>query len=725
VARRLLPFALVRSLAVAEDLPRRLLEEGRNCWRIEPAERVAFLVDGERYFGAVADALERARERIFLIGWDFHTGMRLRRGNQAPDLVAFLDGLVRRRRDLRIHVLEWDFAMLFALERQILPRIRFGRRTHPRIRFALDGNHPSGGSHHQKLVVVDDAIAFTGGFDLAPCRWDTREHRPDDDRRCDPGFSGYAPFHDVGVAVDGAAAGALAELARERWRTATGETIPPARAGADPWPEALAPDLRGVAAGLSRTAPAYGDAPECREVATLWLDAIRSARRSIYVENQYLTSSSMGDALAERLREPDGPEIVLVVPKVACGWLEEQTMGVLRARLVKRLRDADRCGRLAVVYPSLPGGGFVNVHSKVLIVDDHLVRIGSANLANRSMGLDTELDVTIEACGEDRVAKTIAAFRDDLLAEHLCRDAAKVRAEHRRTGSLVATIEALAEGERTLRPVECDVAEWAEDWIPDVLDPERAVSGAELLGALLPEVPADPPRKRRFLRGAAIAAFVLGAAALWHYGPLAKLVAPEALAAIAAPLRAEPFGPIAAALGIAVAGTLLVPITALIVASGLVYGPALGSAVALAGALGSAALGYGAGRALWRDALHRVMTPRLLRLSRRVATHGFWAAVAIRIVPVAPFAAVNVAAGALRIRFRDFALGTLAGMAPGILAMTAFADHLRRLVLDPGWRAGVVLAAIAAALLALRHFVTRRVDRAAAEDELGSPARAY
>jgi phospholipase D1/2 len=157
----------VRSLAAAQDEARALLlSPGRNCWRIEPAGRAAFLVDGERYFGAVADAVERARERVFLIGWDFHTGMRLRRGGEACDLVTFLDGLVRRRRDLQIHVLEWDFAVLFALERQVLPRIRFGRRTHRRLHFALDGLHPPGGCHHQKLVVVDGL-----GSDLVAARW--------------------------------------------------------------------------------------------------------------------------------------------------------------------------------------------------------------------------------------------------------------------------------------------------------------------------------------------------------------------------------------------------------------------------------------------------------------------------------------------------------------------------------------------------------------------------
>jgi uncharacterized membrane protein YdjX (TVP38/TMEM64 family) len=410
------------------------------------------------------------------------------------------------------------------------------------------------------------------------------------------------------------------------------------------------------------------------------------------------------------------------VPKVASGWLEEHTMSVLRARLVRRLRAADRHGRLAVMYPALPDGGFVNVHSKVLIADDRVVRIGSANLANRSMGLDTELDVAIESCGDARVEDAITRFRDDLVAEHLGCDPDRVHALVRRTGSLVLAIRTLAGGERTLRELDAAVPEWADDWLPEpgVLDPERPVGPAELIAAMLPELPAEGAPKGRFWRAAALIAAILGATALFQYGPFADAVTPEAVAAAAAPLRAAPFGPAAAAAAIAIASALLVPITALIVASGLLYGAALGAAVALAGALGSAALGYAAGRTLDRDSARRFLTPRLYRLARRIAERGFLAAAALRIVPVAPFAVVNLAAGALRLRFRDFALGTVVGMAPGVLVMTSLAEPLRRWVVDPGWRAGVILAGVAALVLLARRLLVRRVEASSAE----RPARA-
>src|SRR5690606_1204708 len=134
---------------------------GETCWRLAHADRAAVLIDGEEYFTALDDALERAQRSVRILGWDLHGGIRLRRGDPdgrgeeaAPTLVERLDALVRRRRNLQIWLLEWDFALLYALERQLLPALRFGFSTHRRLHFRLDGEHPLGASHHQKIVVI-------------------------------------------------------------------------------------------------------------------------------------------------------------------------------------------------------------------------------------------------------------------------------------------------------------------------------------------------------------------------------------------------------------------------------------------------------------------------------------------------------------------------------------------------------------------------------------------
>jgi phospholipase D1/2 len=483
--------AAPRSPRVADAAP--IVQPGRNCWRLAHASRVALLVDGQQYFAAFRAALARAVDAVLIVGWDFNSGVRL-----APDaddgaddrICTVLSEALARRRSLEVYVLDWDFSMIYALEREFLPELRMAWRTPPRFHFRLDGRHPTGGAQHQKIVVVDDAMAFVGGFDFGAGRWDTSDHRPDHPARIDPWGNPYPPLHDVQLAVDGEAAGCLAELVRARWRRATGQRLRGARAGLDPWPPSLRPDLENVEVAIARTLPAFRRAAEVREVETLFLDSIAAARRTIYVENQYLTAASVGAALARRLQERGGPEVVIVLPRQCQGWLEETTMGVLRARLMRRLIAADRHRRLRVYYPDIAGLGDrrLTVHSKVMVIDDRLLRVGSANLNNRSMGLDSECDVAVDGTGDARVRAGIAMLRDRLIAEHLGQAPDRFAAALAAHGSMIAAIEALDRPERGLRRLSGEVEEWLDQMVPNaaIIDPERPIAADALLAQLVP-----------------------------------------------------------------------------------------------------------------------------------------------------------------------------------------------------------------------------------------------
>ena len=239
------------------------------------------------------------------------------------------------------------------------------------------------------------------------------------------------------------------------------------------------PDLTDVTVAISRTEPRYDDHPEVQEIKQLYLDAIAAARRQLYIENQYFSAASLAHAMKQRLAEPEGPEIVLVSRTSDSGWLEAATVGVIRARLHRLLCGAAPERRYAILYPHIPGrdGRSLNVHSKLLIMDDALVTIGSANLSNRSMGFDTECNLTIEADGDERIERALRALRHRLLAEHLGTDMQHVASTERRTGSLLATISALRNGERSLEPLELEWSEDWDDWVPDgeILDPERPI----------------------------------------------------------------------------------------------------------------------------------------------------------------------------------------------------------------------------------------------------------
>jgi phospholipase D1/2 len=692
-----------------------ILTEGRNYWRRCTAERVAFLIDGAAYFAAFAAAVERARESIVIVGWDVDSRVCLTpaaEGRHLPaELGALLKTLVSRRRRLHVYVLEWDFAWIFALERESAAIHQQRWQTHRRIHFRLDGAHPAGASHHQKIVVIDDALAFVGGIDISNRRWDTPEHAACDPRRTDVDGILYPPVHDVQVAVDGEAAAALGQLVRERWRRATGRRLrPPRRADRELWPSDVEPDLEHVSVAIARTAPAYNNHPQVREVEALYLDAIAAARRFIYLESQYLTSAVIGEALAHRLSQPDGPEVVLVLPRKASGWLEQQTMDVLRARLLQRLREADRFRRLRIYCPVVPGlaNACINIHSKILVIDDRLVRVGSSNMSNRSMGLDTECDLALEAGDDTQVRRAVAGFRDRLLGEHLGRTAPEVAMRLAATRSLIATINSLRHGERWLEPLEAEVPSWRDRLIPDshFVDPESPLVPEQLL-----ELCAAPETRRssqsRLLYGAAALLVLIGLAAAWRWTPLAMWLEIETLVAWVTALREHPLAPLVVISGYVVGGLVLIPVTLLITATALACGPLLGFIYSLIGCLLSATLTYGLGYLLGHDIIHKFPGAHLSRLSRRLGEHGFMAVLVVRIVPVAPFTVINMIAGASHIRLRDFVLGTSLGMLPGLLLMTVFGDQLEDVIRDPRGEGVLILIGVVA-LLGLFAFWARR-----------------
>lgn len=208
--------------------------------------------------------------------------------------------------------------------------------------------------------------------------------------------------------MDGAAARALGDLARERWFRSTGERAFAEEAESDPWPDGVDPDLHETSVAIVRTEPATGGRAEVRENESLYLDAIRRSKRLIYLENQYFTSPVIAAALAERLAEEEGPEIVLVSTGTSPSWFDRFTMDTARSEILFRLEQADRHNRFVAFTPHTRLGERIIVHAKVSIFDDAVLRIGSTNLNNRSFGFDTECDIAAEptdAAGRDAIRR--------------------------------------------------------------------------------------------------------------------------------------------------------------------------------------------------------------------------------------------------------------------------------------------------------------------------------
>lgn len=702
------------------------------------------LVDGEEYFTALRKAIVNAQQTVFILGWDIDSRMKLVPGGAndgfPEPLAEFLHAVVDARRHLRVYVLSWDFAMLYAFEREWLPVFKMGWRSHRRFAFKQDGKHPIGGSHHQKIVLIDDRLAFVGGLDLTRSRWDTREHAARQPLRRDPSGQPYPPFHDIQVMFDGAAAAALGDLVRERWLRANGRRVAMLTADMrasshDPWPADVEVDVNDVSLALCRTEPEFAGRAAVQEIRQMYLDGVDRARRYIFCENQYFTSGIIGEAFHRRLAETDGPELVILSRRVEGGWLQELTMGVLRARLHRDLKAADAGDggdssknsdvdnesmsrdsashsghRYRMYCPQVPGLGndCVNVHSKVMFVDDDLLFVGSANLNNRSMVLDTECNVALDGASDERVSRAIAAMRNRLLAEHLGTSETTIAHTLQQTASMIAAIETLRGGPRTMVPHDPTVTPDVDRLVPGeaVIDPETPMAADQLVTQFVPEERHRPLSGRYAVLGI-VALLIAGLTALWHWTPLAHYLSVATLTHLTERLAALPFSPVIIVMAYMLGGLISVPITLMIAATGIAFGAVEGGVYAITGTMASATLTYWAGRWLGRDTVRRLAGARINGLSERLAEKGLVAMVVLRVLPVAPFTVVNVIAGASQIGMRDYLLGTLIGMGPGIVITVTFAHQLAQAIRHPTLGSFAVLALIGLALVTLSVVLQR------------------
>ncbi|MEH6758943.1 MAG: phospholipase D-like domain-containing protein [Parasphingorhabdus sp.] len=472
---------MAKSALKEANITRLQLEPGQNCWRVEEARQASVIVDGEAYFRYLRHAMAKAKRRIILAGWDFDTRVEMNdteKDLQGPLKVGdFIDWLVARNPDLQIYILRWDVGAIKSFARGSMFFKVLKWQFHPRIHLKLDGQHPTGAAQHHKIVAIDDDVAFCGGIDVTAGRWDTRTHEPGHRYRKQPNGEDHSPWHDASLAVQGPVATALASFAQSRWHKAGGKDMIEANGSQDCWPDDLKPDFKEVDIGIARTQPEMDDQEDVREIEQLYIDLIRSAKRIIYAESQYFASRHIAAAIAERLQEQDGPEIVVLNPISSEGWLEEQVMDTARARIFAALQKRDRFNRLRLYHPVNEAGEEIYVHAKIVIIDDQVIRIGSSNINNRSMGLDTECDLVIDAGDDDEgsaAREQISRIRNGLLAEHLGSSEKNIAEKFEQTGSLMETIQLSRKPGRTLRDYQVPNLDDTEKWLADneILDPE-------------------------------------------------------------------------------------------------------------------------------------------------------------------------------------------------------------------------------------------------------------
>ena len=710
-----------------------IFEPGRNCWRVDRAHHFYCVQDAADYFRLVREALLQAEESIFILGWDIAGGIDLLAGENPGDgptrLNELLAFVARRRPKLRCYVLIWDYGPLFALERDPFTRLRFRWRMPRRVHFDFDERHPIGASHHQKIVVVDDALAFCGGIDLTSHRWDTSEHRLDEPRRVTPLGEHYGPYHEIQAMVDGPAAASLGVLARNRWRALGAERLPPVgRDRPGRWLSQVNADIEDIDVAISLTTPRpFSEEPSpepVRQCEALFVDSIAAARKAIYIESQYFTNSRLAERLAARLQEPDGPEIVVVTPGDVHGWLEQNTIGPFREHVCRRLIAADRHKRLRIVRPVASRARDVQtfVHSKVMVVDDWFARIGSANFANRSMGVDTECDVAVDAGGNAGAREGVLRIRNRLLGEHLGLQPDDVARELGRAGTMTALIDAHEHQDRTLAFIELPATPSPEpsETMRAAVDPDEPIGFGPEVERLIPAVEAAEGGNP--LRLWILPACVLAAALIVAWGSPLSLPRPVE------PMEAGSSDPaflIAAVVTFVLAGVALIPLELLTIASGLLLGPVPGGLVSFGGSIVAAAVGYIAGWVIGPDRLSRWMSRASFRKGRHLGALGAKGVVLLRLSALTTAGATHLLCGAGRVPFGGYMAGTVIGLLPSLVVLTAVGALLRRTLLEPSlWNGLVTIGAVLVVLVLALGVRTVLVIRQFAPANAGQRQRA-
>ncbi len=379
-------------------------EDGLWCAGDPPprsGNAVEVMVDGAQALPRIAAAIAAAESHVHVAGWHVEAAFRLGHTPGSPTVRGLLGDLAER---MPVRVLVWAGAPVpvFKPTRADVRRGREELCAGTRIHCVLDRHERLAHCHHEKLVIVDDEVAFVGGIDLTGLGGDRFDHN-------DHPYRAALGWHDGAVCIRGPAVADVAEHFRSRWQEVAGEELaPPAVPG----------PAGDVELQLVRTVPerAYAFVPKGEfRIVEAYTRALRSAERLVYLENQFLWSPELVRILADKLRRPPHPDfrLVILLPARANNGADD-TNGQLGV-----LTEADAGhGRLlaCTLYSRDPAAGRsapVYVHAKIGIVDDRWMTVGSANLNAHSLFNDSEVNLVTQDAG------LVVDVRRRLWAEHL------------------------------------------------------------------------------------------------------------------------------------------------------------------------------------------------------------------------------------------------------------------------------------------------------------------
>lgn len=667
-----------------------LFQEGKNCWRAEKADYVSVIVDYGNYYRNLHESISKAKKNIFVLGWDIDSRIELLRGSDAKGVsnTTFFDLICAKARenpDLQIYLNRWDYAMFFMRQREPLWEHKWHSCDLPNIHVCMDDVLPFSACHHQKIVTIDDEIAYWGGMDVALGRWDFRQHHVRNQHRADPAQlpsmdekEKFAPYHDIQAVMCGPAAHSLARWARKRWTNACPSVKPPPLAREyehtgipDTWPQSDPPVFENIDAAIARTMPATTGQAHTEEVYHLILDEIAHAENFIYIENQYLACADIARALNQRLKEKSKLRLLAVSCFEPSGILERIAMWGGRVRfkdiLIEGVED-----RVALAYPACEENGKisdVHIHSKIMIIDDKYLHIGSANLNNRSMGMDTECDISLFG-GQEAARTKIVDIRNDLIREHTGHSVEYIN-DVAATGDVHQLLKKKPTSRQHLYEIDDEAYRDQPLWkhIYKLADPRRPLIPARW--TRLPRWGTSKESSRSLYYALAGFMLILAFFALWHYSPLSSYTDIDVLSSYLEKIRNDPFALLWIIAVYVIGGVVFFPVTVLSTAIVLLFGGLRGFIFATIGALASGLVSYTIGKWIGKDHVRRIF-PHADKVMDKVCDSGIVGIIVLRMLPIAPYTLVNIVLGVIHVPLITFLLGTTLGLAPGKIMLAIF-----------------------------------------------------
>jgi phospholipase D1/2 len=654
-------------------------------------------IDSRSYYLDLAQEIESARSHVWIQGWDFDSRVVLNRDNDALRHFQIGRGFFgaikaieeEESRGIRFRLLVWNPPVLYLPDREIFQDIKiFADEILAKldIRFVRDNMMPFGSSQHRKIVIIDDRVAFLGGADISSSRWDEPGHRwKSKEKRADlEGIQSEGDYqnHETHLKVAGPAVREISEIFLKSWKKYQSSDEGMRKVILSPSRDVITKplrreviDLNPIEAQVIESEATYANKSGHNPKIQMICEMIHQAEREIYIENQYVTSDEVILALKAKLLQNSDVSIVIVTNCSSSSWLEKVTIYERMRSRLRFLKSFDIKKRLKILCPTRDQSpeerGWVKIHSKLMLVDRKKLFMGSSNLNNRSMGLDSELDVLMDLREEDGL-KILCG----LISDH---SEQNVRDSELLGRSLLDFLE--TEGYGSLgeyRPQERSARIFS--WIP-LVDPKCP----GVLERFLHKVARQINLKSNFEHGVrkALVLFIGVILAVLLFQNFSNIKAE--VMTWDDPLQQMSYGTrLLTATGmIAIGSTLFIPLNILIVATAFVFDAWTSIACCLTGALISAGLGYGIGFSFDRYFKVNIRWKKILKLRARLREAGWYGVALVRFFPVAPYALANIAIGTLRLNPKHYFLGTFVGVLPGIVAISFLQKTLLEAMRSP------------------------------------------